>query len=170
MLATTPVVAQTVEDPTPPAAEVDVGAGPTDESASEIEGNFSRSIPEGLKGNLSEEEVAGYQAQLDAAETPQERNAIRQELQRLSQERHVESVQEQKPAQNKGFFGNMANDFKDIISGKAASDAKARNSSGDSKGNASGSKGGRDKGGNSRGGRSGGSSGGGGNSGGGRGK
>ena len=53
MLATTPVVAQTVEDPTPPAAEVDVGAGPTDESASEIEGNFSRSIPEGLKGNLS---------------------------------------------------------------------------------------------------------------------
>ena len=165
MLAAAPAVAQTVEAPN--TTEADTSSDATDETTTETEGNFSRSIPGGLKGNLSEEEIADYQAQLDAAETPQERNAIRQELQRLNQERHVESVQEQKRA-HKGFFANMAADFKDVMSGKAARDAKARNRSGGSK---VADKGGRDKDGRSRGGRGGGGrGGGGGGGGGGRGK
>lgn len=148
MLAAGPAVAQTVEDPNAidPTAETDVSSDATDETTTETEGNFSRSIPGGIKGNLSEEEISDYQAQLDAAETPQERNAIRQELQSLNQERHVASVQENKRA-HKGFFESMSADFKDVMSGKAASDAKARSVASNGK---AGSIGGRDKGSSAR--------------------
>lgn len=172
LLAAQPSYAQTTEDPnaTDPAIEVDVTAEGTEESDGEVDGNFSRSIPQGLSANLSEEEIADYQAKLDAASTPQERNTIRQELQRLNQQRHVESVQGGK-AQPQGFFAKMADDFKGIVSGKAARDAKANSGAGND-GNAKGGKGG--KGGNSgksdRGGSRGGGGGNGGGGGGGRNK
>ncbi len=76
------------------------GAGEGDDTAGEgeeeVDGNFSREIPEGLKKNLSDEDIAEYQARLDAAETPQERNEIRRELQRKAKESHLEKVQMKK--------------------------------------------------------------------------
>ncbi|MCR4378385.1 MAG: hypothetical protein NUV50_09890 [Rhodospirillales bacterium] len=131
LLATAPVLAPAVaQDATDPAPD---GTASEDTDA---QGNFSRNIPEGLKANLTEAEIAAYQARLDAAQTPQERNAIRQELQRTNQERHLAKVQANKQEQpqdksQKGFFENMRDDFKDVVSGKAAKDAKAAKASDD---------------------------------------
>ena len=167
ILAVAPAAAQTTEDPAPTDATGEATEGESTDG--EAGGSFSRDIPEGLKATLTEEEISDYQAQLDAAETPQERNAIRQELQRISRERHVQSVQGEK-AKPKGLFGNMAADFKDIISGKAARDAKARDRDGKGRSEKNGKdrggkdRGGKGRGGNDRGGRDSGGGGGGGRS------
>jgi hypothetical protein len=121
VLATSPAFAQDNTDPVP---------NDTVSEDTDADGNFSRIIPEGLKTELTEQEIADFQARLNAAATPQERNAIRMELQRTNQERHQEKVQatQQKQPQNKqqkGFFGSMRDDFSDIVSGKASKDAKA---------------------------------------------
>lgn len=172
-LAITPALAPALaQDATAPAANETTG------DDTDAQGNFSRTIPEGLKAYLSDAEITDYQARLDAAQTPQERNTIRQELQRTNQERHLERVQanQQEQQQNKpqkGLFQSMRDDFSDIVSGKAAKDAKAAKASDNAlkQGgqNAAGAKG-NNKGGN-KGGNSGGNSGGnGGGNGGGGGK
>src|SRR3989339_1152096 len=135
MLATTPVMTAALAQDTTDAADDGTGDSTGDDGL-DAQGNFSRNIPEGLKANLTEQEIADYQARLDAAQTPQERNAIRMELQRTNQERHLAKVQagKQEPQQNKsqkGFFENMRDDFKDVVSGKAAKDAKAAKASDD---------------------------------------
>ena len=130
----TPALAQDAADP---AVEDDAATeDAANEEPTDVEGNFSRQIPEGLKANLTEQELADYQARLDAAQTPQERNTIRQELQRVNQERHLAKVQATKQQQQqdnpqKGLFENMRDDFKDVVSGKAAKDAKAAKASDD---------------------------------------
>ena len=141
MLATapfiTPSMAQDAADPVveSDATSEDAADGTADDTV-DADGNFSRQIPEGLKANLTEQEIADYQARLDAAATPQERNTIRMELQRTNQERHLAKVQATKQEQQqnkpqKGFFENMRDDFKDVVSGKAANDAKAARASDD---------------------------------------
>ena len=138
----------------------------TDEATAETEpeGMFSRLIPSGLKAYFSEEEEAGYQARLDEAATPQERNEVRRELQRENQARHLEKVQATKREKHeeKGLFEAMADDFNDIVSGEAANDGYERsggrdrdtqvadrsNGKGKERG---GNGGGRDRGGNGRG-------------------
>jgi hypothetical protein len=158
MLATAPFIAPSMaQDATDPVVETDTtnddAVDGTTDDAVDADGNFSRQIPEGLKANLTEQEIADYQARLDAAATPQERNTIRQELQRTNQERHLAKVQETKQEQQqnkpqKGFFESMRDDFKDVVSGKAANDAKAARASNDAlikqsgKNNASGKAGG----------------------------
>lgn len=72
----------------------------TTDAATDAQGNFSRDIPKGLKSNLSEAEIDAYQKRLDAAQTPQERNAVHRELQRTNQERqqiHEPKVKPKKP-------------------------------------------------------------------------
>jgi len=166
LLAAAPAFAQTAEDPnTDPELEVEAaveGEPAGEEQVGEeqdAQGNFSRKIPEGLKANLSEEELADYQARLDEAATPQERNEVRRELQRMNQERHLEKVQVNKTekAKQKGFFESLTADFNDVVSGKAARDAKAaRGKDGASGGKDKSSRGGgKDRGGKDRGSRGG---------------
>jgi hypothetical protein len=122
MLVTAPAIAQTADS-----------TDNTDQTSNETDGNFSRNIPAGQETNLTEQEISDFQARLDAAETPQERNTVRQELHNLNQQRHTDAAQEikEQKAEDRGLFGNMAADFKDIMSGKAARDAKAENARSD---------------------------------------
>lgn len=147
MLGTAPLAAQEATDPTATDPVLESEDAVDGEDATEVEGEFSRKIPEGLKANLTEEELADYQAQLDAATTPQERNAVRQELQKLNKERHLEQVQKNKP---KGFFESLKADFKSLGNGKAGSKSGA---SGDKGSAEKGGRGGKDKGGRDKGGR-----------------
>lgn len=151
ILATSPAVAQTIDDtvidptlseeldsletlasdgPVDGMATFDTVAGGTAEAAPETEpeGMFSRLIPSGLKAYFREEEEGDYQARLDEANTPQERNEIRRELQRQNQERHLEKVQATKREKQeaKGFFDAITNDFNDIVSGRASQDGYER--------------------------------------------
>lgn len=141
LLGGTPALAQTAEDPaTDPALAEDVDTGETDGTATELAsaeaapeeegllGTFSRMIPSGLKSYFSEEEEQGFQAALDEAATPQERNEVRRELQRLNQERHLEEKQAMKQERHqireqrreeKGLFASMKADFDSIVSGEA---------------------------------------------------
>lgn len=108
-----------------PGLEADLAAEPTPTDPSEADGaddgdgNFSRAIPGGLATTLSDAERAAYQARLDDAQTPQDRNAVRQELQRQHRERHTEQVQAQK-TERKGLFESMRDDFNSIMDGSAA--------------------------------------------------
>lgn len=91
MLAALPIIA--------PALTAALAQDATD-AATDAQGNFSRDIPKGLKSNLSEAEIDAYQKRLDAAQTPQERNAVHRELQRTNQERqqiHEPKVKPKKP-------------------------------------------------------------------------
>lgn len=143
-------------------------AGDEADGEDEADGNFSRQIPEGLKAGLSEEELDGFQSRLDGAETPQERNEVRRELQRLSQERHLESIKERQE-EKKGFFGGLMQKLGESAKARKESDArksKERKEKGLSSGGGPGKSGGSGRGKSGGGGR--GNSGGGG--GGGRGK
>lgn len=145
LLGTAPLAAQDVQDTTDPVLESEDAV----EDETEVEGEFSRKIPEGLKANLTEEELADYQARLDAALTPQERNAVRQELQKLNKERHLEQVQKNKP---KGFFESLTADFKSIGNGTASGGKSSASGDKSSKGKSAGGGKSKDKGGNGKGG------------------
>lgn len=142
VLGGTPALAQTAEDPaTDPALAEDTDTGDTDGTDTELAnaetgteegagllGTFSRMIPPGLKSYFSEEEAQDFQAALDDAATPQERNEVRRELQRLNQERHLEEKQAMKQERHqvrerrqeqKGLFASMRADFDSIVSGEA---------------------------------------------------
>ena len=147
LLGTAPLAAQDATDPVLESEDAVEGEG---EDETEVEGKFSRKIPEGLKANLTEEELADYQARLDAASTPQERNAVRQELQKLNKERHLEQVQKNKP---KGFFESLTADFKSIGNGTASGGKGSASGDKSSKGKSAGSGKSKDKGGNGKGGR-----------------
>lgn len=118
------------------------GDGETSEGEeAETDGNFSRKIPEGLKEGLTEEEIADYQARLDAAETPQERNEVRREIQRTSVERRHEGIKERQE-EKQGFFGGLMNKLGEGAKARKdsdASDEKTRKEKGLSKGSDRGS-------------------------------
>lgn len=150
MLGTAPLAAQDATGTTPTDPVLESEDAVDGEDTTEVEGEFSRKIPEGLKANLTEEELADYQARLDATTTPQERNAVRQELQSLNKERHLEQVQKNKP---KGFFESITADFKSLGNGKASSNKSSASGDKSSKGKSAGSGGGKDKGGRGKGGK-----------------
>ena len=146
-LAFAPAWAQTVDETPPPDPVIeptddggegdgtDGEEGDGEEGDEEVEGNFSRIIPGGLKRGLTEEELVDFQARLDATTTPQERNAVRQELRALSTERQHEAIRARQE-EKQGFFGGL----KDKLT------KGAKGSKGGGKG------GGKDRGGSSKGG------------------
>jgi len=118
-LATAPASAQTDPAQTVPAQ---IDPAPAEIIEGDADGNFGRNIPDGLKDMLTEPEISAYQARLNTAATPQERNAIREELQRVNQQRHLSSVQNKKdplaqPEQpeRKSFFARMRDDFNNMM-------------------------------------------------------
>ena len=116
-----------------------------EEGDEESDGNFSRKIPEGLKEGLTEEEIADFQERLDAAETPQERNEVRREVQRTSIERRHEGIKERQE-EKQGFFGGLMNKLGEGAKARKDSDArdeKTRKEKGLSKVSDRGSSGGR---------------------------
>ncbi|MCK5167954.1 MAG: hypothetical protein KAQ66_11545 [Rhodospirillaceae bacterium] len=157
-LGTAPAMAQTTEEPAPTITEED-GEGTDGEAGDEAEtdGNFSRKIPEGLKEGLTEEEISEYQARLDGAETPQERNEVRREIQRMSVERRHEGIKARQE-EKQGFFSGLMNKLGEGAKKRKESDAKAakeRKEKGLSEGggNGGGKSGGRGNGGGKGGGR-----------------
>jgi len=118
-LATAPAYGQTDPAQTVPAQ---IDPAPAEIIEGDADGNFGRNIPDGLKDMLTEPEISAYQARLNTAATPQERNAIREELQRVNQQRHLSGVQNKKgplaqPAQpeRKSFFARMRDDFNNMM-------------------------------------------------------
>ena len=119
------------------------------EPEDQVDGNFSRKIPEGLKNNLSDEEITEYQARLDAATTPQERNEIRRELQRKAKERHLEKVQVKKE-EKKGFFETLNEGSKKRKESDARRDKERGGKDGGGKDRGSKDRGGKDRGGKNK--------------------
>lgn len=127
-----PSLSEEIDNPEVLAGEDNATTGEdtaTAEGAPEEKGGlFSRLIPPGLKNYFNEEEEAEFQARLDAAETPQQRNEVRKELQQQNQTRHLGEVQANKDLkqaerkqrqESKGLFATMRDDFKSIVSGEA---------------------------------------------------
>ena len=127
VLSMGPAYAQTTSGSDDGATVGDDGTTQTEtDDGGEKQGFFSTIMPSGLLDYFSDEEKQSYQDRLDAAETPQERNAIRQELQRENQQRHLDKVQETRrdhqaqPNGGKGLFESMKEDFNSIMSGRAS--------------------------------------------------